>query len=190
MARLATILISTAFALAFGLLVPLINVMKGVEHFMVAVTIMTAAVFVRLNRGMPTLDWKTLEIGERKRITSAIEGLTLQYVYIVGINAAVLCVAAVCAVYDDAYWLSFPPMMGQLLSAAWGFFLALAASRMAFVVWRDYDVVRLQKRLIDAAGDREETEKQAKRAADNVVGMQSAALRKVEVRPPRAWPES
>lgn len=187
MARLATILLPLAVGLAFGLWVPLINTMRGVEHFMVAVTIMTAAVFVRLNRGMPTLDWKTLEITERKRVTSAIQALTLEYVFIVGINAAVLVMAVVCSVYDDKYWLAFPPIIAGLLSAAWGFFLALACARMAYVVWRDYDVVKLQKTLIDAAGDREEVEKQAKRASETLAEMKSAGLRKVEVRAPRAW---
>lgn len=190
MARLATILLPLAVGLAFGFWVPLVNTMRGVEHFVVAVTIMTAAVFVRLNRGMPTLDWKTLEIAERKRVTSAIQALTLEYVFIVGINAAVLCMAVACSVYGDTYWLSFPPIISGLLSAAWGFFLALACARMAYVVWRDYDVVRLQKTLIDAAGDREEVERQAKRAAENIVEMQSAGLRKIEVRPPRAWSDS
>lgn len=190
MARLATILVPLAVGLAFGLWVPLVNTMRGVEHFVVAVTIMTAAVFVRLNRGMPTLDWKTLEIAERKRVTSAIQSLTLEYVVIVGINAAVLCLAVICSVYEDGYWLAVPSIIGGLLSAAWGFCLTLACARMAYVVWRDYDVVKLQKTLIDAAGEREETEKQAKRAAENVVEMQSAGLRKIEVRAPRAWSDS
>ena len=80
--------------------------------------------------------------------------------------------------------------MGRLLSAGWAFLLTLACARMAYVVWRDYDVVRLQKTLIDAAGEREETEKQAKRAAENIVEMQSAGIRNIEVRAPRAWSDS
>lgn len=190
MARLATIFLPLAVGLVFGLWVPLLNTMRGVEHFVVAVTIMTAAVFVRLNRGMPTLDWKTLELAERKRVTAAIQALTLEYVVIVGINAAVLALAMTCSVYEDEYWLAFPPIIGGLLSAGWGFLVTLACARMAYVVWRDYDVVRLQKTLIDAAGEREEIEKQAKRAAENIVEMQSAGLRKVEVRAPRAWSDS
>ena len=189
MLRLVTILAVLIVGGAFAFGVPLPNVMRANGQATVALSIMTAAIFVRLNRGMPTLDWKTLTIAERRRLTAQVLDLTGEYTFIVGLNATLLVILVVCSVYDDGYWQRFPGWMAQSLSGLLGGLLALAAARMSYVVWRDYDVVSLQKVLIDKAGEREEQEKQAKVAAQALESMRGANLRRFEVAAPQAWPD-
>lgn len=190
MLRLATIFAVLTIGAVFAFGVPLPNVMLANGQATVALSIMTAAIFVRLNRGMPTLDWKPLTADERKRLTAAVLSLTGEYTFIVGLNAALLVMLVVCSVYDSSYWLAFPEWMARSVSGLVGGLLALAASRMGYVVWRDYDVVRLQKVLIDQSGEREEVERQAKVAAQAVEAMRQTSLRRVEVAPPQPWPDA
>jgi hypothetical protein len=60
---------------------------------------------------------------------------------------------------------------------------------MGYVVWRDIDIVRLQKRLIDGAASREVSEQQAKIAEGNIASIRAANVRPVAVQPPKAWGE-
>ncbi len=190
MLRLATIAMVIFIGVAFAFGVPLVNVMRANGQATVALSIMTAAIFVRLNRGMPTLDWKPLTVRERKRLTEAVLDLTAEYTFIVALNAALLVVFVVCSVYGDSYWRAFPAWMSMTLSGLLGGLLALAACRMAYVVWRDYDVVRLQKVLIDQSGEREETARQAKAAEEALAAMRAKKLRKVKVAAPQPWPDA
>ncbi len=70
-----------------------------------------------------------------------------------------------------------------------GGFVALCAARMAYVVWRDIDIVRLQKRLIDGAAEKESLEREVAIADQKVMEFKSANLRRVPVEPPKAWGE-
>jgi hypothetical protein len=54
---------------------------------MVALSIMAAALFIRLNRGMPALEWKSLEPDNRKSLTAAIVRLSKEYGWIIAIFA-------------------------------------------------------------------------------------------------------
>ncbi len=47
--------------------VPLAYALEASQPLSVAATIILAAVFVRLNRGMPTLDWKSVDPKERPK---------------------------------------------------------------------------------------------------------------------------
>lgn len=187
MAQLATILMTVLVALAFGLGVPLENVARVLQPTTVALSIVTAAVFVRLNRGMPSLDWKSLDIDERKNLTSEIVSLTLEYTRIVALNFLILVICVAGSIYGPEDRHNFPDLVSRVLSAGMGFLLALAAARMSYVVWRDYDIVKLQKKLIDGAGEKERIELETKSAVTNIEAMRTAGLKRVETAPPRAW---
>jgi len=60
---------------------------------------------------------------------------------------------------------------------------------MGYVVWRDIDIVRLQKRLIDGAASRESSEQQGNLAEGKVANIRAANVRPVTVQPPKAWGE-
>jgi len=95
----------------------------------------------------------------------------------------------ICSVYETSYWAAFPSWMNRALSGSIGGLFTLVAVRMGYVVWRDFDVVRLQKTLIDQPGEREEQERQAKVAAQAVETMRAANLRSMPTSPPEGWPE-
>ena len=61
MGRVITILLTAAFTVLFGWVVPLVHLFDAFQAMTVAFSIIIAAVFVRLNRGMPSLEWKSLE---------------------------------------------------------------------------------------------------------------------------------
>jgi hypothetical protein len=177
-------------ALLFGWAVPLARLFDAFQPLIVALSIMGAAILVRLNRGMPTLDWKSLDSGQRGRLTAKIVELTLEYVVILAANAILLIGLVSLTVIGKAdiaaRWL---PITERLVSAGIGGLIALCLARMTYVVWRDYDVVRLQKAVIDAASLKEDQELQTKASVEKVTAMRGAGLRKqgsVEV---RSWDE-
>ncbi|MBY5831889.1 hypothetical protein HFN47_22440 [Rhizobium leguminosarum] len=153
----------------------------------VCLSIMGAAVFVRLNRGMPTLDWKSLTALERKELTKSILDLTREYVLILGLNAiAIAYVIFLSAVgKDDAILL--PAYMQRGLVGAFVFLLGVAATRVGYVVWRDFDIVRLQKKLIDDSGIRDEHDAAKKEASEKVTAMKSSGLKAPPPSPIQPW---
>jgi nicotinamide riboside transporter PnuC len=155
-----------------------------------ALSIMVAAVFVRLNRGMPTLEWKSVDPQQRKELTSQVVALSKEYGWIIAINAVVLLGLVVLSVVGKAEVAEcWPLWMQRLTATAIGGAGALCVARMTYVVWRDIDVVRLQKQLIDGTASRELTEHQGKLADDKVTSIRAAGVRKIEVPPPRSWGE-
>ncbi len=56
----------------------------------VILSVMIAAIFVRLNRGMPSLEWRSLEPEKRKILTTKIVELSDEYVWIVALNGIAL----------------------------------------------------------------------------------------------------
>jgi hypothetical protein len=73
------------------------------------------------------------------------------------------------------------------LSGLVGSMVALCIGRMGYVVWRDYDIVRVQKALIDATADKEEQEREAQAAVEKVAGMRATNVRGVASPAPKAW---
>jgi hypothetical protein len=189
MARALTIVVTILAAGLFAWAVPLVRLFGAFQPLIVALSIMVAAVFVRLNRGMPTLEWKSLDAEKRKDLTASIVGVTTEYGWIIGINAAVLAGLVTLSVIgptDAALW---HDLVRRAVSGAVGGLTALCVARMAYVVWRDIDIVRLQKRLIDGAASREASEREAALAEEKVSSIRSANVRPVEVKPPKAWGE-
>lgn len=187
MARATTIVVTLIAAGLFAWAVPLARLYGALQPLIVALSIMVAAVFVRLNRGMPSLEWKSLDPDKRKDLTAAIVSVTTEYGWIIGINAfalAGLVTLSVIGTIDAALW---PEGIRRAVSGVVGGLVALCAARMAYVVWRDIDIVRLQKRLIDGAAMRESGERERALADEKVTSIRSANIRSVEVKPPKAW---
>ena len=87
---------------------------------------------------------------------------------------------------DAAEWRS---EVSRSIAGAIGGLVALCASRMAYVVWRDIDIVRLQKQLIDGLADREAASEQIALAESKILDIKTAKIRKMPIEPPRAWGE-
>lgn len=189
MARLLTAVL-TVFAVGlFAWAVPLVRLFGAVQPLIVALSIMVAAVFVRLNRGMPTLEWKSLEPEKRKELTASIVAVTAEYAWIIAINAVTLIGMVTLSVIGTADAALWPETGRRVASGIVGGLVALCAARMAYVVWRDIDIVRLQKRLIDGLADKESLEREVGIADQKVMEIKSANLRRVPLEPPKAWSE-
>lgn len=189
MARVGTIAVTLLTAGLFAWAVPLVRLFGAFQPLIVALSIMVAAVFVRLNRGMPTLEWKSLDPDKRKDLTATIFSVSTEYGWIIGINAialAALVSLSVIGTKDAALW---PETAQRAVAGGVGGLVTLCAARMSYVVWRDIDIVRLQKSLIDGLADREAGEKERAVADEKVARIRSTNVRSVEVKPPRAWNE-
>lgn len=187
MARTTTIAVTFVLAGLFAWAVPLVRLFDAFQPLIVALSIMVAAVFVRLNRGMPTLEWKSLDPEKRTVLTSSIVSLTTEYGWIIGINAVVLAGLVMLSVIgktDAGLWAEW---VRRFISGAIGGSMSLCSARMAYVVWRDIDIVRLQKRLIDGAAARESNERESTLAESKVASIKATNVRPVEVKPPKAW---
>lgn len=189
MARALTIVVTLVAAGLFAWAVPLVRLFGAFQPLIVALSIMVAAVFVRLNRGMPTLEWKSLDPDKRKDLTASIVSVTTEYGWIIGINAVALAGLVTLSVIDAAEAAAWPQWLRRVASGAVGGMVALCAARMAYVVWRDIDIVRLQKRLIDGAAARESDERERALADEKVARIRGTNVRPVEVKAPKAWGE-
>jgi hypothetical protein len=172
--RLLTVI---AVLIAFGLAawqVKLGSLFAAFQPATVALSIMAAAVLVRLNRGMPALDWKTLEPAGRKRLTAKILDLQKDYLSLLGINAALVAVLITLVIVTPPVAAGWSNWVGRIVSGVLCSGMILVIARMGLVVWRDYDIVRLQKVLIDAAADREALDMAAEEARKSVEGMRHA----------------
>lgn len=158
---------------------------KVLQPLVVALSIMSAALLVRLNRGMPTLDWKSLEPTERKQLTEKISNLTREYAVVLAIHGVTLGVLLALAASNGQ--ISVELQRGMLTLA--GGLLALCVSRMSYIVWRDYDIVRLQKKLVDDSADRDAIETAQKEAADKISNIRATSLRSGTKPEVKSWGE-
>jgi hypothetical protein len=186
MVRLITIGAMLAGAAIFGLWLTLAQLMGIVQPLVVALSIMAAGLLVRLNRGMPTLDWKSLETADRKLLTQKIVELTRQYLIVLSLQAVTLAALLTLAVEEP---IRVSSAWQKVILAFVGGLLALCLARMAYIVWRDHDIVRLQKKLIDDSADREAIEKAQQQALSNVAAIRASGLRPAPRPETSAWPK-
>ncbi|PBB77884.1 hypothetical protein CK218_27665 [Mesorhizobium sp. WSM3879] len=154
--------------------IPLGSLFVAFQPATVALSIMAAAVLVRLNRGMPTLDWKTLEPAGRKRLTSKIVDLQKDYLSLLAINALLVAILIALVIETLPATANWEHWLQRSISGVLSGGMVLVVVRMGHVVWRDYDIVRLQKVLIDAAADKEALESAGREAQKSVADMRQA----------------
>lgn len=189
MVRAITIIVTLGMAGVFAWAVPLSRLFDAFQPLIVAFSIMVAAVFVRLNRGMPTLEWKSLDPKEREGLTTAILGVTVEYGWIIGINASALVGLVTLSAIGEADACLWPDWAQRIISGSIGGLACLCAARMSYVVWRDIDIVRLQKHLIDGAASRESDQFNHALADEKIARIKQAGIQAVKVNPPKAWGE-
>jgi hypothetical protein len=142
----------------------------------VALSVIVAAIFVRLNRGMPSLEWKSLEREKRTILTTKIVELSKEYVAIVAITGiALIALVTLVVIGKDAISV-LSATVQKLISAGVGTLFSLCLARMSYVVWRDCDIMELQKYLIDNVTERDERELETKSANAKIAAIKSAGL--------------
>ncbi len=184
MARTLTVVCTFAAAALFSWLVPLARIFGGLQPLVVAFSIMIAAVFVRLNRGMPSFEWKAVKPRDRANLTSAVVSLSAEYGWLLLLMAVGLTGMVSLTMIGKATSSSWPEWVQRIGSAAIGGIIALCAARMCYVVWRDIDIIKLQKQLIDDAATNELSDQDMLLAERKVADIQAASVRKIDVPPP------
>jgi hypothetical protein len=125
---------------------------------------------------MPNLEWKAILPTDRSRLSTAILDLTREYVGMIAANSVLLIsIVILTAVGKDALG-AWPLWITRSISAFIAGLSTLAVSRITYVVWRDYDIVKLQKELIDAAAKREANGAEAEIAERKIQEMRATSL--------------
>jgi hypothetical protein len=196
MLRALTIIWSVAVGLAFARWLSFAILADILQPIIVVLSIMAAALLVRLNRGMPTLDWKSLDADERKLLTEKVVGLTREYMTVLLLQGLTLVALLALAASKGATHARAPVEQPTELTAhnfeppilfIVGTLIAFCIARMGYIIWRDYDIVRLQKKLIDDAADRETVVKASHDALNKVTAIRSSGLRAGPKVEPTAW---
>lgn len=200
MRHVATIVGCLALGGMFGWGVPLERLFEAFQTMIGALSIMAAGLLVRLNRTMPMLDWKIIEIKARERLTKQIVDLAREYLILLGILAVLLTalVGLIVVGGDEMFGtadnlakvpltIPWPDTVQRCLSGLLGAAITLVIVRMAYVVWRDYDIVKLQKAVIDASAARAERDEQEKTAEEKQASIARAGLRSVSPPTPKIW---
>lgn len=129
--------------------------------------IIAAAVLVRLNRGVPTLDWKAVQFEAVERLLERLEDIAKSYIAVVIINAISISILLVIQFYHKPDY-PYSAQVVVTLSTTFGALLGLLLGRMAHVVWLDLDIVRLQKKVILSAAESENKKAQMASAAEKL----------------------
>ncbi|MEY9748612.1 hypothetical protein ACVI1J_004765 [Bradyrhizobium diazoefficiens] len=189
MVRLTTICVMAATGFVFGRWMTLALLKDVLQPLIVAISIMAAALLVRLNRGMPTLDWQSLEAAERKILTHRVVELSREYMSVLALQFVTLLVLlALSLIKEKTFygWASGP----TVVLGALGALLGLCISRMGYIVWRDTDIAKLQKKLIDDSADRQAIEKASQDALTTVNAIRSSGLRDHSKPEITSWPDN
>ncbi|MDR6657782.1 hypothetical protein J2W51_000324 [Tardiphaga robiniae] len=189
MIRLATIGVAGIWGYVFSRWMSFDLLQEITQPLIVAISIMAAALLVRLNRGMPTLDWQSLEVADRKLLTQRIVELSQEYMFVLAIEFATLLLLLLISVTAGSEVRELP-YASEITLGLLGAMLGLSVSRMAYIVWRDTDIIRLQKKLIDDSADRQAIEKASREAITTAASIRAAGLKDPSKPEVTSWPDS
>lgn len=139
--------------------------------------IIAAAILVRLNRGIPTIDWKSVDIDSTKTILDRFEDVARAYIYIMLIVCSSIFLILFLG-FVQKYTFTYKIDITNGMSSFFGFLFGLLISRMAYVVWLDLDIVQLQKAVLLATAEAEEAKKQGIIANEKIDEMNAFRTKK------------
>lgn len=158
--RVATLLLVLGTAVFSGWLVPMDEWAATAKSILTVLAIFAAAILVRLNRGMPTIDWSKVDAEDRGHLVLAMKNLAREYgttLIVVGITLAFFLVldrangeTPLATLLDASR-----PFVKTLVSAIAGALTSFVLIRITYVVWRDIDIVDLQAGVISQAANAE-----------------------------------
>jgi hypothetical protein len=143
----------------------------------VCLSIMAAAIFVRLNRGMPTVDWKSIKPTDRQQLTTSVVDLAVDYLVGLALTFTTLMSIMVLTAATKNDVLLLPHLFQQLVVGVFVALSLLSIIWMGYVIWRDYDIVLLQQRVIDDAAKQDITDHNRKIAESKIEDARSANLK-------------
>lgn len=137
--------------------------------------IIAAAVLVRLNRGVPSLDWKAVKYDAVEKLLQRLEDIAKSYIAVVIINAISIFILIFIQFYNKPEYL-YSEKVIMILSTIFGCLLGLLLGRMTHVVWLDLDIVRLQKAVILSAAESENKKTQILSASEKLSEMEKVRI--------------
>jgi hypothetical protein len=161
--------VSFYFAGDAGLVAPNAAVLLSFE------AVIAAGILVRLNRGVPSLDWKAVEKDAVEGLLARLEQTAKVYIAIIGLTLLSIIVL-LGIVYVNALTSDSKYQLLMVLSTIFGILLGLVIGRMAYVVWLDLDIVRLQAVVIRSAVNAEDVKKQGETATEKLAAIGAARL--------------
>ena len=164
-------------AAAAGWRLEVVRIYAILQPATVCLSIMAAAIFVRLNRGMPTVDWKSIPPSDRQKLTASVVRLAVDYVVGLALTFTTLMSIMVLTAATQADVLLLPHRLQQVIVGGFVALALLSIIWMGYVIWRDYDVVILQQKVIDDAANQEIVDKNRKLADSKIEDTRSANLK-------------
>lgn len=178
MTRLFILVFSLVAAAVFGFAVSPERLALSAQPLLVALSIMAAGMLVRLNRGMPGIDWTSLSATERTDLTRALVDVARDYLGVLLVLAIGMAALVLLTLFAPEAKSLNDAIGGRLLSGALGATIALCFARMGTVVWRDYDIIVLQKRVLDGATAAAATKAAGAVADEKVATMRSTGMKR------------
>ena len=139
--------------------------------------IMAAAILVRLNRGIPTVDWKSVDIEHTKELLNRLESAAKDYVALIFLIFLSIIIL-LFLLFSKNYVYQNQEFIEKIISTVFGFLFGLLLSRMGYVVWLDLDIVRLQKAVLISSAEAEDGKKQTLTANEKIDKMNTNRLKK------------
>lgn len=175
MMRLLNLVLPVLVAYCFWRWVGFAHLGLTLSQLTSGLSIFIAAVLVRLARGMPTLDWKSIPIEKRRGLTSDLVDVSREYAGLLVLLMLLLVVVVVTGGLTS--WLDTAgSAWARAASATNGFLITLSVLRFGYVVWRDLDIVTLQKVVIDEMADQEQEQRKLSLAQEKLTKMRQASL--------------
>lgn len=143
--------------------------------FLTMFSVFAAAVLVRLNRGLPSVDWKSVDEISLKDLLDEIEKVSKGYAVILFIIFGGL--TSTVSVLFVGGQLSLGNIdISRTISGIVGAFLGLSISRMCHLIWIDVEIVRLQRRVVESAASETERKTQSEIAKEKLAEIESVTL--------------
>lgn len=167
--RNATICVTVGCGIATGLLMPLEAWPGSAKSLTTVLAIFAAGLLVRLNRGLPTIDWSKVPAAKRADLVGRMKRLSIGYgitLAQIGVVMIGLLIAerATFPILGDFDFYSVPEWVRRIASGGAGAAIAFVAARVAYVVWRDIDIVEFQAEVITEAASTEVQGEQVRKA--------------------------
>lgn len=167
----ATVFTTIIAGVLSAILVPLDGWPGSAKSIITVLAIFAAAILVRLNRGIPTIDWSKVDSEKRKNLVEQIRDLSISYGITLGCISFVLLAFLISERAEIPLWAGFqfediPAYLRQIGSGLAGASVGFIGARMAYVVWKDIDIVDLQAEVVVIAAKAETKAAREQKAKD------------------------
>lgn len=139
------------------------------QGLMVALSVLCAAIFVRLARGLPLTTTEFFEVDEIRKLSEAVKTVMVRMIVLIVVAlVSILGLAFISVGHDIIAKVAFlspeaKDVGSRLLTAALMLLTTFSFVRATHVIRGDYDLVELQSKLVTRAVERRKAKEEAER---------------------------